>query len=92
MTKADLTSALNEKTGLLNKECAQLIESIFELMRATLESGEQVKIAGLGAFNVKEKNVRRGRNPHTGEQLEISGRRVLRFKVSPVMKKKMEQL
>jgi integration host factor subunit alpha len=92
MTKADLMNALIEKTGLLHKESAQIVESVFELMRATLESGEQVKIAGLGAFNVKEKNVRRGRNPQTGGQLEISGRKVLRFKPSPILKKKMEQL
>ena len=61
-------------------------------MRASLETDEQVKITGLGAFNVKEKKVRRGRNPQTGEQLEISGRKVLRFKASPIMKKRMEQL
>ena len=92
MTKADLINALIEKTGLLKKECAQLVESIFELMSAKLESGEQVKIAGFGLFDVKVKKVRRGRNPQTGEQLEISSRKVLKFKPSPIMKKRMEQL
>ena len=92
MTKAQLVNALVEKTGLLHKECGQIVESVFELMRASLETGEQVKIAGLGAFNVKEKKVRSGRNPQTGGQLEISGRRVLKFKASPIMKKRMEQL
>ena len=90
MTKADLIKALTEKTGLLHKECARLVESLFELMSANLESGEQVKIAGFGLFDVKSKTVRRGRNPQTGEQLEISGRKVLKFKPSPVMKKRME--
>ena len=92
MTKIQLINAVIEKTGLLNKECRQLVESIFELMRTNLISGEKVKIAGLGIFDVKSKKVRRGRNPQTGEQLEISGRKVLRFKPSPIMKKRMEQL
>jgi integration host factor subunit alpha len=91
MTKVHLINVLNKKTGLLNKECSRLVESIFELMRAHLISGEKVKIAGFGLFDVKAKKVRRGRNPQTGEQLEISGRKVLRFKVSPIMKKRMEQ-
>lgn len=92
MTKVQLINAVIEKTGLLNKECSHLVESIFELMKANLEYGNQVKIAGFGHFDVKSKKVRRGRNPQTGEQLEISGRRVLRFKPSPIMKKRMEQL
>ena len=90
MTKADLIKALTEKTGLLHKECAQTVESVFALMQASLESGEQVKIAGFGLFEVKAKKGRRGRNPQTGAQLEISGRKVLKFKPSPVMKKRME--
>lgn len=89
MTKAHLVNAVNEKTGLLHKECTRLVESIFELMKANLISGNQVKIAGFGHFDVKAKKVRRGRNPQTGEPLEISGRRVLNFKVSPIMKKRM---
>jgi integration host factor subunit alpha len=92
MTKVQLINALNRKTGLFNKDCSRLVESIFELIRAALISGEKVKIAGFGLFDVKEKKVRRGRNPQTGEKLEISGRKVLRFKVSSIMKKRMEQL
>jgi len=48
MTKADLMNALIEKKGLLHKECAQIVEAVFELMRVSPETGEQVKIAGLG--------------------------------------------
>jgi len=92
MTKADLIKVLIEKTGLLNKECAQSVEAVFELMRASLETGQQVKISGFGVFEVKEKNERRGRNPQTGKELKIAERRVLKFKASPLMKKRMEQL
>ena len=74
----------------LSKEKGTVV--LASLMRIHLESGEQVKIAGFGLFDVKSKKVRRGRNPQTGEQLEISGRRVLRFKASPIMKKRMGQL
>ena len=55
---------------------ARFVKSIFELIRSNLVSDEQVKIAGFGLFEVKAKKVRRGRNPQTGEQLEISGRKV----------------
>ena len=93
MTKADLINAVIEKTGLLHKECAHSVESVFELMRAALATGEHVKIGGFGVFEVKEKKERRGRNPQTGDKLAISGRRVLlRFKASPLMKKRLGSL
>ena len=92
MTKADLINALFEKTGLSHKESVRIVESVFELMRASLESGEHVKISGFGVFEVKEKKVRRGRNPQTGDKLAISGRKVLKFKPSPLMKKRMGSL
>jgi len=59
------------------------------LMRSTLFTGEQVKTSGFGVFTVKSKNVRRGRNPQTGDDLQISARKVLRFKARPVLKKGM---
>ena len=87
MTKADLIGALYEKVGLSKKESSQLVEIIFETIRAALEKGEKVKISGFGNFNVRSKKVRRGRNPQTGEEIKISARSVLTFKASPVLKK-----
>ena len=87
MTKADLIEAIYEKVGLSKKESSQIVELIFELMRQALENKEKVKISGFGNFNIRSKNIRRGRNPQTGEEIEISARSVLNFKASPVLKK-----
>ncbi len=89
MTKADLVKAIIEKTGFSARECTQIVEDIFDLTKTSLEKGEEVKISGFGLFAVKSKNPRRGRNPQTGEALQISSRKVLRFKASPVLKKAM---
>lgn len=87
MTKANLIEALYEKVGLSKKESSLIVETIFELIRTSLENGRKVKISGFGNFNVRSKNVRRGRNPQTGEEIKISARSVLTFKASPVLKK-----
>ena len=87
MTKADLIESIYEKVGLSKKESSQIVELIFETMRGSLESGDKVKISGFGNFNIREKKIRRGRNPQTGDEIEISSRSVLTFKASPVLKK-----
>ena len=87
MTKADLIDAIYEKVGLSKKESTQIVELIFELMRKSLETNQKVKISGFGNFNIRDKNIRRGRNPQTGDEIKISARSVLTFKASPVLKK-----
>jgi integration host factor subunit alpha len=87
MTKADLIDAIYEKVGLSKKESTQIVEFIFELMRKSLEANQKVKISGFGNFNIRGKNIRRGRNPQTGDEIKISARSVLTFKASPVLKK-----
>ncbi len=87
MTKADLISAVYETVGFSNKESSKIVELVFELMRNALENDEKVKISGFGNFTVRSKNIRRGRNPQTGEAIQISARKVLTFKASPVLKK-----
>lgn len=89
MTKADMIDAIYEKVGLSKKEASQIVETTFELMRTALENDEKVKISGFGNFNVRSKKNRRGRNPQTGDEIEISARNVLTFKASPVLKKLM---
>ena len=89
MTKDDLVNAIIEKIGFSKKESFHIVELMFEIMKTTLESGEQVKISGFGTFNVKDKKVRKGRNPQTGETMEISARNVVKFTASPVLKRKV---
>ena len=91
MTKADLIESIYEKVGLSKKESSQIVEQIFELMRGSLEKGDKVKISGFGNFNIRDKKVRRGRNPQTGDEIEISARSVLTFKASPILKKALNE-
>jgi integration host factor subunit alpha len=86
MTKAELIEAVYSKVGISKKESADLVEMIFDTMKDTLSNGEKIKISGFGNFVVREKRSRMGRNPQTGESMEISARRVLTFRPSQVLK------
>ncbi|GMT47334.1 MAG: integration host factor subunit alpha [bacterium] len=86
MTRAELAKIIFEKVGLPKKEAQDIIEIILDTMQQTLAEGESVKITGFGTFNVREKTPRRGRNPQTGEEMEISARRVITFKPSNILK------
>ena len=86
MTKADLVETVSGTCGFSKKESAGLVECVFSLAKECLQSGEDLKISGFGKFEVKQKKSRRGRNPHTGEALEISARKILSFKPSQLLK------
>lgn len=87
MTKSDIVERIYEKVGFSKKEATDVVESIFELLKGRLQQGEKVKISGFGNFIINAKRPRKGRNPQTGDEIIISGRRVLSFKPSPVLKK-----
>jgi len=89
MTKADIVERIYEKVGFSKKEATEVVEAIFEIIKRRLEKSEKVKISGFGNFVVNEKRPRKGRNPQTGEEIVITGRRVLTFKASQVLKKTM---
>ena len=87
MTKAEIVEMVNRKLGgFSKKDCTDVVENLFELVKQTLEKGEKVKISGFGNFVVRQKNSRMGRNPHTGEAIEITARKVLTFKASQILK------
>ena len=86
MTKADLVEKIQTKCGFSKKESADMLETVFAIMKNTLESGEKLKISGFGNFEVKQKADRRGRNPQTGETIIIEARRVLAFKPSTLLR------
>jgi integration host factor subunit alpha len=92
LTKADIALAVSQKIGFSKTQCATLVDRVFEIMKESLEKGEEVKISSLGRFQVRKKNSRRGRNPQTGEQLQISARTVVTFKSSPVLRKLMGEI
>ena len=87
MTKADLINSVYKKLGLTRKESTIIVDELFEIIKENLEQGEKVKISGFGNFVVKHKEPRKGRNPQTGDELEIAARKVVSFKPSQVLKK-----
>lgn len=89
MTKGDIVERIYEKIGFSKKEATDVVESIFEIIKSRLEQGDKVKVSGFGNFVVNQKRPRKGRNPQTGEEIIITGRRVLTFKGSQVLKKSM---
>ena len=86
MTKADIVDRIYKEVGFCKKEAAELVDLIFKVIKETLGRGEKVKISGFGNFSIRDKSNRVGRNPQTGEAMEITARRVLTFKPSQVLK------
>ena len=91
MTKADIVDRVAEKTDLTKKESIDLVESVFEIIKSTLATGENLKISCFGNFVVKQKADRRGRNPQTGEDITITSRNVLTFKPSAILKESLNR-
>jgi integration host factor subunit alpha len=86
MTKADIVERIYKEAGFSKKEAAELVDMVFKIIKDTLSKGEKVKISGFGNFSIRDKATRVGRNPQTGEAMNISARRVLTFKPSQILK------
>jgi len=91
LKKADLIDSTYNQVGLSKSRSAEVVDSLLEIIKKTLENGEDVLISGFGKFYVRDKRGRRGRNPHTGEDLMLAERRVVRFRCSPVLKGKVNR-
>ena len=89
LTKDAITLSVSDRADLPKSASARAVESTFEIIKKTLEAGEDVLISGFGKFCVKGKGNRRGRNPQTGGDLILVERRVVTFKCSTVVKKKL---
>ena len=89
LKKADLIDSTYNQVGLSKTRSAQVVDSLLDIIKKTLEGGEDVLVSGFGKFCVKEKGKRRGRNPQTGKDLMLGERRVVRFMCSPVLKGKV---
>ncbi len=82
LTKTDLVKAVSERNGYTKRHATEVVEALMEIMKKTLESGDDVLITGFGKLCVKDKKERRGRNPATGEDLMLAPRKVVTFKCS----------
>jgi integration host factor subunit alpha len=82
LTKAHIVESLAEQNGYPKKQSFDTVESLLEVIKRSLESGEDVLVSGSGKFCVKTKHERRGRNPATGEDMMLEPRRVVTFTCS----------
>lgn len=89
VTKAHIVENLFAKNIFTKTESAQIVETLFEIVKSTLEKGEDVLLSGFGKFSVKEKNQRRGRNPQTGDPILLAPRKVVTFKCSGVLRERV---
>lgn len=80
MTKADLVEIVAKEAEMTKKDVEQLVEIIFDSIVGTLNNGEKIELRGFGSFRVRERNARKGRNPKTGEPVDIPAKRVAYFK------------
>ena len=89
LTKIEMVDSISNQIGYTKDYSSEIIETLLEIMKKTLESGEDVLISGFGKFCVKEKRERKGRNPATGEDLFLKPRKVVTFKCSGKLRKKI---
>ncbi|MDD6967522.1 MAG: HU family DNA-binding protein [Firmicutes bacterium] len=86
MNKTELIAAAAERSGLTKKDTEKTLNAALDAITAALVAGDKVQVSGFGIFEVKVREARMGRNPHTGEAMEIAASRVPAFKASKTMK------
>jgi integration host factor subunit alpha len=86
MTKADIIAEVFDKVGLPKQDAEELVEMMLDMVKQNLKDGDTVKLSGFGNFVVRKKNSRKGRNPKTGQEIEITPRRVVSFRPSMIFK------
>ncbi|MGD2127147.1 MAG: integration host factor subunit alpha [Desulfobacteraceae bacterium] len=91
LTKEKIINDIYHNVGLSKAQSRSAVERLFEIMKRTLEGGENLLISGFGKFVIKEKAARRGRNPQTTEDLHLRARRVVIFRTSGVLRKKINE-
>ena len=89
LTKAQIVESIQDELGLKANHSQQVVETLLEIMKFALESGEDILISGFGKFCVKEKTARKGRNPATGDDMMLKARRVVTFSCSGKLRAKI---
>ena len=80
MNKAGLVEEVSDKTGLTKKETGNVIDAVVEAITNTLKKGKKITLVGFGTFQVRQRKATKGRNPRTGEKLEIPAKKVPKFR------------
>lgn len=91
LTKERIIESINNRCGHTKIKSKKLVETLFEIIKTSLESGDDVLISRFGKFCVKDKSERRGRNPSTGNSLVLGSRRVVTFRCAPLLKDKINE-
>ena len=91
LTKADIADRMHNELGLVRGQSEKVVDSLLEIIKSALESGEDVLVSGFGKFCVKDKEERKGRNPVTGEDAILRARRVVTFKCSGKLREKLNE-
>ncbi|AGX86248.1 integration host factor subunit alpha [Candidatus Symbiobacter mobilis] len=91
LTKAEMADRLYERVGLSRSESKAMVDTFFHVILQSLAQGQEVKISGFGNFKLRTKTPRPGRNPRTGESVDILARRVVTFHASPKLKELIQQ-
>ena len=89
MNKKDIVEAVHARVGFSKRETAAMVDEAFELLRVALAEGDSVLISGFGKFSVRKRKAHKGRNPKTGETIILPARKVVTFKVSRVLKERI---
>ena len=91
MNKTELIAAAAERSGLTKKDAEKALNAAIDAITAALVAGDKVQVSGFGIFEVKEREARMGRNPHTGEAMEIAASKVPSFKASKTLKDALDK-
>ena len=91
MNKTELVAAAAEQTGMTKKDTEKALNAAFDVIASSLSKGEKVQVSGFGIFEVKEREARMGRNPRTGEAMEIAASRTPTFKASKTLKDALDK-
>jgi integration host factor subunit alpha len=91
LTKADIIQNINQQLGFPQKKSNEVVEQLIEIIKSNLASGEEVLVSGFGKFCVNDKKERRGRNPATGDSMILRPRRVVTFKCSGKLRRKVNR-
>lgn len=86
MNKTELVGQVAAKTGMTKKDIEKVVNAFFDTVQGTLQSGEKVQLIGFGTFESRDRQARKGRNPQTGEEIDIPATRVPAFKAGKALK------
>lgn len=90
MNKTELVQAVSEKTDMTKKDATQAVEAVFEVISEALAGGQKVQLVGFGNFEIRERAARKGRNPQTGEVIDIAASKIPAFKAGKALREGLQ--